>query len=96
MFHLCDLLVHDGRDVRHLAWLERQRLLKALPLAGHPNLLAQRWMHAEGDWLFRQALALGRPGLQGHRLEGRYRGGRSSDWITIPCTAASTTGALHG
>ena len=65
---LHDLLVCAGRDVRPLSWIERRRLLKQLPFGGSPALRVSRVMPVEGEWLYGQALALGRPALHARRM----------------------------
>ena len=84
---LHDLLVCEGRDVRPLRWIERRRLLRQLPLSGRrQRLQVSRVMPVEGEWLYGQALALGRPALHARRMSAPYVGGRSADWLVIRCT----------
>lgn len=85
-----DVLVWAGRDVRTLPWLERQRLLRRLPLQRRQGTLRlQRTVYAEGSWLWRQAQALGCESVHAYRHDVRYVAGPSSGWLSIPCTAAA-------
>jgi ATP-dependent DNA ligase len=80
-----DLLVCEGRDVRTLPWWERRLMLRTLPLEDQPLLRLQRALRSEGEWMYRQALALGRSALHAWRREAPYQAGRCADWLAIPC-----------
>lgn len=79
-----DLLVHEGQDVRALAWWRRRALLMQL-LPGLPGVRAGSAIDAEGQWLYRQALALGCAHMVAQHREAPYRGGRSSGCLLVPC-----------
>ena len=79
-----DLLMQGGQDVRMRSWRERRQLLRALITGGMDGLRVQQVMPVEGDWLHRQATALGRPVMHARRLGGAYTSGRSGDWLEIP------------
>ena len=80
---LRDVLVHEGRDVRALAWQQRHQLLRGL---GLPKTCVRlpRGAIAEGVWLHRQALALGGMEVLAFRRCAAYRSGRSADCLRIP------------
>jgi bifunctional non-homologous end joining protein LigD len=86
IFRVRDLLVLDDEDLRPLAWSQRRTLLRTLggldrsgclrlsnPICGH------------GEWLCRQALALGRHELLAYRRDAPYRGGRSGACLRVAC-----------
>jgi bifunctional non-homologous end joining protein LigD len=86
---LRDVLVWDGRDVRGLPWRERRQLLQSLPLRGDAALKMERTVRAEGRWLYRQAVALGRETIHAHRVDAPYVAGLSIAWLSIPVAAAT-------
>jgi ATP-dependent DNA ligase len=84
---LRDVLVHDDRDVRAWGWSRRQRLLRSLDLA-HPRLRKANGVEGEGEWLYRQAEALGQADVFATLCEGPYQGGRSPACLLIPSATA--------
>jgi bifunctional non-homologous end joining protein LigD len=82
---LHDLLVLDGLDLRSWPWHARRLQLKRLPLDRAAVLRLQRALRNEGEWLYRQALALDRPLLHARRCDAPYVAGRSPAWLAIPC-----------
>lgn len=83
-----DVLMLRDEDLRPLPWRERRRAFKAAMAECAAPLRLQRTMPCEGDWLHRQAVALGRPWLHARRVDAPYVAGRSEDWLSIPCTPA--------
>jgi bifunctional non-homologous end joining protein LigD len=84
---LHDLLVLDGLDLRPWPWHARRLQLKRLPLERTAGLRLQRALQNEGEWLYRQALALDLPVLHARRCDAPYVTGRSPAWLAIPCAA---------
>ena len=79
-----DCLALDGHDLRALQLLERKEFLKSLlPPLG----LARYGDHvmAAGDDLFRAASEMALEGIIGKKINSRYGGGRSREWIKIKC-----------
>ena len=80
-----DLLVAHGCDLRDLPWSERQRLLRELPLGDGGTVRRGHALHGDGEWLARQAVALGHGAVVAKRRDAPYRGGRCPHWLWIPC-----------
>jgi len=79
-----DCLALEGHDLRGLPLRERQELLaRALPPLG----TAQRSAHfvGDGEAFFAAAGAIGLEGIVAKRLDSRYTGRRTPDWIKIKC-----------
>jgi bifunctional non-homologous end joining protein LigD len=90
---LHDLLVLDGLDLRAWPWHARRRQLRRLLLDGAEALRLQPALPHEGEWLYRQALALDRPLLHARRCDAPYLAGRSAAWLSIPCAAPALRSA---
>lgn len=88
-----DLLVLEGRDVRRLPSGQRRALLRSLPLWDLPRLRAPRIIPAEGEWLHRQALALGRGMIWARRRDAPYQAGRGDGWLLVPCELSEAVAA---
>jgi bifunctional non-homologous end joining protein LigD len=79
-----DLLGVEGHDVRGLPLRERQELLaRVLP----PLATAQRSTHliGHGKAFFAAAGEMGLEGIVAKRLESKYAGRRTPDWIKVKC-----------
>jgi bifunctional non-homologous end joining protein LigD len=79
-----DCLALTGRDLRSVPLVQRKELLKSLlPPLG----LAHYGDHVvrAGDDLFHAASEMGLEGIVAKRINSRYVGGRSRDWIKIKC-----------
>ena len=75
----------DGRDLRALAWTERNaRLQRLTARAGMPQLLAVEHFD-DGDRLLAAADDLGLEGVVSKRRTDAYRSGRQSCWTKVKC-----------
>lgn len=85
-FHVFDVLHLLGRDTMGLTLLERKALLERAIPAGD---LIRVVPHVSGDpeQLLARACESGWEGLIAKRGDGPYRGGRSSDWRKLKCSA---------
>jgi bifunctional non-homologous end joining protein LigD len=79
-----DVLAMDGDDLRDLPLSMRKTNLARL-LRGQPDgmFIAPFEQGEIGPDLFRKACDFGLEGLVSKRLDRRYRGGRSPDWIKV-------------
>lgn len=82
LYMLFDVLHADGRSFADLPLSVRKQWLAAR-LAAHPHPLLRYSEHeiGHGVALFAQATARGIEGLVSKRVDSRYRGGRSGDWV---------------
>ncbi len=81
-FYAFDLLGFEGYDVRPLSLAERKRILSLVPPPAGPIRYTEHF-EEEGERLFAQVQQMGLEGIVAKKAEGRYRGGRSSDWLKI-------------
>ncbi len=104
-----DLLALDGFDVRPLPLSARKALLaRIVPAAGAVRLADH--VEAQGEELFRRAVARGLEGVVAKRADAPYRAGRSAAWqkiraertgdfavvgFTAPARGRTGFGALH-
>ncbi len=79
-----DLLVFDGLDLRGLPWARRRKLLQGLACFDHRSVRRPRDVETNGQWLFVQAEALGRPEVLAFRRDASYESGRSAACLRIP------------
>jgi bifunctional non-homologous end joining protein LigD len=86
-----DVLVHQGVDQRPIPWLMRRRLLRALLREVPDALRLQPAIDGSGEWLYEQALALGRDAILAWRREAPYQAGRGPDCLRIPCSKVHRT-----
>jgi bifunctional non-homologous end joining protein LigD len=82
-----DILHLDGRDLTGRPLLERKKILADVVGKRGP---IRRVDQVEGDpeALLREACAEGWEGLIAKRADGRYRSGRSSEWLKLKCSAS--------
>lgn len=82
-----DILRLDGRDLTGRPLLERKKILA--DVVGKRGLI-RRVDHVEGDpeALLRKACAEGWEGLIAKQADGRYRSGRSTEWLKLKCSAS--------
>jgi len=87
-----DILAMDGDDLRPLP-LSLHKASLARLLRGRPDsmFIAPFEQGEIGPDLFRQACKFGLEGLVSKRLDRRYRGGRSPDWIKVKNPASPAT-----
>jgi bifunctional non-homologous end joining protein LigD len=106
---LFDALGFEDRDLRTLPLLERKAVLRRL-LPGAGTLRYSDHVAEQGEALYEQAARLGLEGVIGKKADGRYRPGRSAEWLklrvhrsddfvivgwTTPKGSRSGFGALH-
>ncbi len=81
-FYAFDLLSFQEFDVRPLPLLERKALLRQLlPAAG--VLKYADHIEERGEDFYAQVVKLELEGIVGKRADGRYRGGRTAQWIKV-------------
>ena len=84
-FHVFDILWHDDRSVTSLPLVERQALLKALPLGGP----LKRVPPLDGPAPWEQACAEGWEGVIAKRRDSVYEHRRSKAWLKMKCEATA-------
>jgi ATP-dependent DNA ligase len=84
-YHLFDVLWHDGRLVTALPLVERQAILRGLPL--QPPLL--RVAPLDGDAPWERACAEGWEGVIAKRRDSPYEHRRSKLWLKMKCEATA-------
>ena len=83
-----DLLHLDGFDLTRVPLLERKRLLRRLLDPAPADVTRIRYgdhVEGEGDAVYRHACDLELEGVIAKRADGRYRSGRSRDWLKVKC-----------
>ena len=79
-----DLLKLNGRDLRNEPWARRRaELVQLLAAADEGIRLCEHIEDTDGAVVFRAACNMGLEGIVAKRRDGRYRSGRSRDWIKI-------------
>lgn len=86
-FYAFDLIHLDGKDLRKLPLVARKEKLRAL-VAATPGGVLRFSEHATGHGgdVYRQLCRAGQEGMIAKRADGRYRSGRSGDWLKVKCT----------
>ncbi|GAB3227687.1 non-homologous end-joining DNA ligase [Glycomyces halotolerans] len=83
-YYLFDLLSYDGKDLTDLPLRDRKRILRdAFEFRDPLRFTTHR--NTEGEAFYRQACERGWEGLIAKRANGRYRSGRSKDWLKFKC-----------
>ncbi len=85
VYYVFDLLYCDGYDLRGVPLLERKRLLKRI-LIPEPPVRFSGHVVGEGEELFRLAKERGLEGIIGKRLDSRYTGTRTPQWVKLKTT----------
>jgi bifunctional non-homologous end joining protein LigD len=90
VFYAFDLMYLDGYDLRDAAPLDRKRVLVELlkDVAGPFNF--SEHLEGDGPQMFRNACAIGIEGIVSKRKDGRYRSGRSDNWVKAACRKRDT------
>ena len=86
-FYVFDLLYLDGYDLRDTPLIERKTLLKQLLQGADPVLRYSDHFDEDGDLILRHACRLSLEGVVSKQRDGKYRSGRSRDWIKSKCSA---------
>lgn len=85
-YYIFDLLSTDGVDLRTEPLLERKRRLRAAVRFGDPLRYTPHRVRADQDYLA-GVCGRGWEGLIAKRTDGRYRSGRTDDWLKFKCEA---------
>jgi bifunctional non-homologous end joining protein LigD len=83
-YYLFDLLSLHGNDLRGLTLQERKRILQKT-LRWKDPLRFSTHRETEGERFYKKACQLGWEGLIAKRMDSRYSGGRSRDWLKLKC-----------
>jgi bifunctional non-homologous end joining protein LigD len=84
-----DVMMLDGRDVRHEPWLIRRRMLKRLLLGRRASGLSySKEIVGRGDDVYQAACRMGLEGIVSKRLDAPYRSGKVKTWLKIKNPAA--------
>ena len=84
-FHAFDLLELNGEDLTGLTNIERKERLEALLADAAPPIHVADHVIGAGEKLFAAMCASGQEGIISKRIDGRYFGKRSRDWLKIKC-----------
>jgi bifunctional non-homologous end joining protein LigD len=82
-----DLIHLDGVDLTAVPLIARKARLEALLAGAPPVLRFSAHFTEDGAQVFAHACRLSLEGIVSKRADGRYRSGRSRDWIKTKCTA---------
>jgi|SRR6185437_1714368 len=85
-YYLFDLLWLDGFDTTGLALRDRKAMLRQVFTYGDP-LRYTTHRNTEGEAFYAEACTRHWEGVIAKRADGRYRAGRSPDWLKFKCAA---------
>jgi bifunctional non-homologous end joining protein LigD len=86
-----DVMMLDGRDVRHEPWLIRRRMLKRLLGRQALGLSYSKEIIGRGDDVYQAACRMGLEGIVSNRLDAPYRSGKVKTWLKIKNPNAPAT-----
>jgi len=78
----------DGSDLRGLPLVERKAMLQ--PIIARTDLLYSEHFDVAGAELFAHACAMGLEGIVSKQRDGKYRSGRTDNWIKMTCRQRET------
>ena len=84
-FHAFDLLELDGQDLAQLTNIERKERLEALLAKATLPIHVADHVIGAGEKLFVAMCASGQEGIISKRIDGRYQGKRSRNWLKVKC-----------
>jgi bifunctional non-homologous end joining protein LigD len=84
-FHAFDLLELDGQDLTELTNMERKERLEALLSDAAPPIHVADHVIGAGEKLFAAMCGSGQEGIISKRIDGRYTGKRSRNWLKVKC-----------
>ena len=84
-FHAFDLLELDGQDLAQLTNIERKERLEALLAKATLPIHVADHVIGAGEKLFEAMCASGQEGIISKRIDGRYQGKRSRNWLKVKC-----------
>jgi bifunctional non-homologous end joining protein LigD len=90
VYYVFDLLYLDGLDLRSAAVLERKRVLQLLLARFNGSVRLSEHLQGDGPAIWRRACAIELEGIVSKRSGGRYRSGRSDNWIKSTCRHRDT------
>lgn len=86
VYYVFDLLYLDGYDLRHVALLDRKRLLAAIVPSDASGLIRYSdHIRGRGEVVFAEACRRGMEGIMSKRADAAYLGGRNRHWIKVKC-----------
>jgi bifunctional non-homologous end joining protein LigD len=90
VYYAFDLLYLDGLDLRGAPLVERKRVLQSLlTKVGDPVRFSEHLV-GDGPAIWRRACAIELEGIVSKRADGRYRSGRTDNWIKSTCRHRDT------
>ena len=90
-YHAFDLLYLDGRDLRHLPYIERKGMLERLLKDAPEELIYVEYLEAQdGRRVFEHACKMGLEGIVAKRRHSPYRSGRTDAWLKLKCKRSDT------
>jgi bifunctional non-homologous end joining protein LigD len=85
IYHLFDILIDEGEDIRNIPLVERKARLKAL-LRSPPDLIKfSGHIDGSGESVIASACRLDLEGVISKRADAPYRSGRGLSWIKSKC-----------
>lgn len=84
-FHAFDLLELNSEDLTGLTNIERKERLEALLAQAAPPIHVADHVIGAGEKLFAAMCAAGQEGIISKRIDGRYIGKRSRNWLKVKC-----------
>ncbi len=84
-FHAFDLLELGGEDLSQLTNIERKERLEALLAGAAPPIHVADHVIGAGDKLLSAICGSGQEGIISKRIDGRYVGKRSRNWLKVKC-----------
>ncbi|HHZ09531.1 MAG TPA: DNA ligase D [Rhizobiales bacterium] len=85
-FYAFDLLYLDGYDLRGCPLVDRKAALKTLLESADPVLAYSEHFAGEGEIILRHACRMSLEGVVSKVRTGKYRSGRSKEWIKSKCS----------
>ena len=85
-FHAFDLLEQGGADLTGLTNIERKERLEALLATAQPPIYVADHVIGAGEKLLKAMCDAGQEGIISKRIDGKYVGKRSRDWLKVKCT----------
>ena len=84
-FHAFDLLELGGTDFAQLTNVERKERLEAVLANAAPPIHLADHVIGAGEKLFAAMCASGQEGIISKRIDGKYQGKRSRNWLKVKC-----------
>ena len=85
VYHVFDLLLLDGADLRKAPLLERKERLRAIVPKGRARIVYSDHIVGQGAKVFEKACAMGLEGIISKRVDAPYVSGRTMDWQKTKC-----------